>query len=157
MSSSVALSVILSGGAVLDLDGTIFVQILLFFIAFFILHSLVFKPVMGLLEARDQAIEGTKQQASKLLSDADLKRMQLEEELKKIWDSANQDRDRLRLEGQQTARQLTEQARQETESALAQAKAKLEEEGNKLRADVRGAIPALARQIASKLLDREVS
>jgi F-type H+-transporting ATPase subunit b len=157
MSSSVALSVLLSGGSVIDLDGTIFVQVLLFFVAFFLLYNLVFKPVLSLLDAREQAIEGTKEQAGKLLSDADAKRVTLEEELKKIWHIANQDRDRLRLEGQQSARQLTEQAHKETESALAQAKAKLEAEGGRLRAEVTSAVPALARQIASKLLDRDVS
>jgi len=157
MPLSIALSVLLSGGSVIDLDGTIFVQVLLFFVAFFLLKSLVFKPVLSVFDAREQAIEGTKDQAHKLLGDAETKRVKLEEELKKIWDVANQDRDRLRVEGQQTARHLTEQAHKETEAALSQAKAKLEAEGGKLRAEVKGAVPGLARQIASKLLDREVS
>jgi F-type H+-transporting ATPase subunit b len=157
MPLSIALSVILSGGSVIDLDGTIFVQVLLFFIAFFLLHTLVIKPVMSVLDAREQAIDGAKVDAQKLQSDAEAKRLTLEEELRKIWESANQEREGLRAQGQQQARQLTERARKETEAALSDAKTKLDAEATKLRSEVRGIIPVLARQISSKILDREVN
>lgn len=157
MPLSIALSVILSGGSVIDLDGTIFVQVLLFFIAFFLLHTLVIKPVMSVLDAREQAIDGAKVDALKLQRDAEEKRLTLEEELRKIWEAANQERERLRAEGQLQARHLTERARKETDAALSDAKMKLEAEATKLRAEVRGIIPVLARQISSKILDREVN
>jgi F-type H+-transporting ATPase subunit b len=156
MPLSIALSVLLSSGSVIDLDGTIFVQVVLFLVAFLLLHSLVIKPVMSVLDAREQAIDGSKVEAQKLQSEADAKRQTLEEELRKIWEAANQERERLRAEGQQQARQLTERARTDTERALADAKTKLEAEGARLRAEVRGIIPVLARQISSKILDREV-
>jgi F-type H+-transporting ATPase subunit b len=157
MPLSIALSVLLAGGSVIDLDGTIIVQVALFFIAFFLLRSLVIKPVMDVLDARDHAIDGSKVEAQKLQSQADAKKQTLEEELRKIWEVANQERDRLRAEGQQQVRQLTERARQETEVTLADAKTKLEAEAVKIRAEVRGIIPGLARQISSKILDREVN
>jgi F-type H+-transporting ATPase subunit b len=157
MPLSIALSVLLSGGSVIDLDGTIFIQVLLFFIAFFLLRSLVITPIMNLLEAREYAIEGSKIEAAKLQSDADKKRQTLEEELKKIWEAAGQERERLRAEGQQHARQLTEHARKETEAVLAEAKVKLDAEAARLRDEVRGIVPALARQISSKILNREVN
>lgn len=157
MSLSIALGVLLSGGSVIDLDGTIFIQVLLYFIAFFLLRSLVIRPVLGILDAREQAIDGTKAEAQKLQSDAESKRLVLEEELRKVWEQANQERDQLRVKGQHQARQLIEKTRKETEGMLSQAKSKFDAEGDKLRSELKGVVPGLARQIASRLLDREVS
>ena len=55
-----ALSVILAGGSVVDLDGTIFVQVIIFFIAFFVLKGLVFNPVLDVFVRREEGIEGAR-------------------------------------------------------------------------------------------------
>ena len=52
MLSSFALGVLLSGGSVIDLDASIFIQMGIFFVAFFILKALVFNPTMQLFDAR---------------------------------------------------------------------------------------------------------
>ena len=54
------------------------------------------------------------------------------------------------------ARDIAEKARAESDKLLADSKSKLETESNRIRGEVKVIIPGLARQIASKLLDREV-
>ena len=156
MPFSVALGVMLSGGSVIDLDGTVFVQLIIFFIVFFLLRSLIFKPVLALFDAREQAIEGEKKKAEQMEKQADEKLDKYENEMRRLRDIANQERDKLRAEGQKLARDIAEKARGESNKLLNDSKSKLEAESKRIRDEVKVIIPGLARQIASKLLDREV-
>ena len=156
MPFSVALGVMLSGGSVIDLDGTVFVQMVIFFIVFFVLRSLVFQPVLALFDAREQAIMGEKEKARVMESRADAKLDKYESEMRRLRDIANQERDKLRAEGQKLARDIAESARGESDKLLADSRTKLEAESKRIRDEVKVIIPGLARQIAGKLLDREV-
>ncbi len=157
MPFSVALGVLLSGGSVIDLDGTVVVQLLVFFLTFLVLRTLVFKPVMELFDARDEAVAGGKQKAQKVQDEAEQKRLSFEEGMRNARQTAQQEAERLRGEAQGLARQLAEKSRQDSEKLLSEAKTKLETEGRKVREDVQSVVPGLARQIAGKMLGREVS
>jgi F-type H+-transporting ATPase subunit b len=156
MLSLLALGVLLSGGSVIDLDATLFVQMGIFFIAFFILKSLVFKPVMGLFDARDQAIEGARSEAKRMESEAADKRQLFEAELRKVSAAANEEREKRRSEAQRLARQLTEQARHQATTSQKAAKERLDEQAATVRERTLAEVPTLARQIAGKLLGRSV-
>ena len=69
---------------------------------------------------------------------------------------AGEERDRLRAEGKRLERTVLDQVHRDTDRQLTEADSKLEAEVAKLRADIERSIPALARQIASKMLNREV-
>lgn len=157
MPSSLAVGVLLSGGSVIDLDATIFIQVAIFFAAFFILKSLVFRPVMELFDARKGAIEGAKLEAVRLEEDAADKRAQFEGELRKVSAAAGQERDKQRSDAQKLARDLTEQARQQAQQTQTSAKAQLDAEAATARERSLAEVPALARQIAAKLLGRSLS
>jgi F0F1-type ATP synthase membrane subunit b/b' len=51
---------------------------------------------------------------------------------------------------------VLERVREETDKLLSEADAKLKAEAVKLRSEIDQSIPALAKQIASKMLNREV-
>jgi F-type H+-transporting ATPase subunit b len=156
MFSSLAVSVLLSGGSVIDLDGSIFIQLGIFFVAFFILKGLVFKPVMELFDARVAATSGAKEAAAKMEDEAAQKRAHFEGELRKVRGSAAEDRDKLRAEAQKLARELTEKARFEATAAQKSAKARLDQEAAGVRERAMRDVPQIAREIASKLLGRSV-
>jgi F-type H+-transporting ATPase subunit b len=145
-----------SGGSIIDLDGTLFVQLAMFFIAFFLLYGLVFKPMMALLEAREEAIDGAKEQAKRLEVEVKEKQASFEAELRKVQTASSEERDRLRAEGQEIERTLLERVRNDTQKMVQDAKARLEVEAARARQDLAAERPALAKQIASKLLGREV-
>jgi len=156
MELTVALSVLLSGGSMIDLDGTFFVQIGIFFVAFLVLRSLVFQPVMALFDARDAAIGGARQAARAMEQEAEDSRAKLEGELKTVRQAANAERENVRAEAQRLAREQTERARTDAEKLLTEARVKLDQEGSQVRAQMNAQVPVLASQIASKLLGREV-
>lgn len=150
-------SALLSGASIIDLDGTFFVQLGLFFVAFVLLRALVFNPLMAVFEARELAIDGAKDEAKRLTAEAATAGQTFDDELKKIRKSAAAEREVLRADAQKREREIQEATKSETDKALADADAKLAIEGNAVRAELAKTVPALGRQIASKLLQREVA
>lgn len=153
---NVLFTALLSEGSIIDLDGTIWIQLGLFAIAFLVLRPLIFRPMIALFEARENAIEGSKLEALRLQDEASAESEEFEVEMRRIRLQAGEERDRLRAEGKHLERAVLDRVRQETDKQLAEADSKLETEAAKLRADIDRGIPALARQIATKMLNREI-
>jgi F-type H+-transporting ATPase subunit b len=156
MQLSAFLGALLSGGSIVDLDGTVFVQLAMFFIAFIVLYALVFKPMVALLDAREEAIEGARNQAKQLDSDVQAKQATFEAELRRVRTSSGEERERLRGEGQELERKLLDRVRVETQALVNDAKTRLESEALTARAELRAQSGELARDIASRVLGREV-
>jgi len=147
---------LLSEGSIIDLDGTIWIQLGLFAVAFFAFRPLIFRPMIALFEAREKAIEGAKIEALRLQDEASAESEEFEIEMRRLRLQAGEERDRLRAEGKRLERTVLDRVREETDKQLAGADAKLEAESAKLRAEIAKSIPVLAKQIASKMLNREV-
>jgi F-type H+-transporting ATPase subunit b len=156
MQLSALLSTLLSGGSIVDLDGTVFVQLAMFFIAFVILYALVFKPMVALLEARESAIDGARDQAKLLEREVLEKQATFELELRKVRGTSGEERDRLRAEGQELERKLLERVRAETQTLQTEARARFEQEARVARSELVSQRGELAREIASRVLGREV-
>jgi F-type H+-transporting ATPase subunit b len=156
MPSSFALAVLLSGGSVIDLDASIFIQMGIFFVAFFILKSLVFRPTLQLFDAREQAIEGAKSEAKRMQDEAAQKREHFEAELRRVSASSNEEREKARNEAQRLARQLTEQARSQALATQKSAKDRLDAQAAEVRKAALAKVPEIARELTSKLLGRSV-
>jgi len=157
MLSITPMGVLLSSGSPIDLDGSFFVQLGIFFVAFLILRALVFKPVMELFDARVAAMSGSKELAEKMTGEADATRESFETQLRSVRQKANEERDKKRADAQQLARELTSKARQQHTSQLSAAKARLDMEARDARSKAEAEVPELARQIGEKLLGRSVS
>lgn len=148
---------LLSEGSIIDLDGTIWVQLGIFALAFLLLKPLVFRPMIALFEAREGAIRGAKIEAQRLQDEAVAGSAEFDEEMRRIRLQAGEERDRLRAEGKALERSVLEKVRTQTNNQLSEAEVKLQQESKRLRAEIEAKVPALARDIASKMLSREVS
>jgi F-type H+-transporting ATPase subunit b len=153
---NVLFTALLSEGSIIDLDGTIWIQLGLFAVAFFVFRPLIFRPMIALFEARENAIEGAKLEALRLQDEASAESEEFEVEMRRLRLQAGEERDRLRAEGKRLERTVLERVREETDKQLDEADAKLRTETARLQAEIDHSIPVLARQIASKMLDREV-
>jgi F-type H+-transporting ATPase subunit b len=156
MQLSAILGVLLSGGSIIDLDGTVFVQIGLFFLAFFVLRGLVFKPMLAVLDAREEAIDGAKEHAKRLDIEVKEKQASFEAELRKVRSASSEERDRLRAEAMEIERNLLEKVRVETQRVITESKQRVDAEAQLARQTLAAQRPELAREIASKVLGREV-
>jgi F-type H+-transporting ATPase subunit b len=153
---NVLFTALLSEGSIIDLDGTIWIQLGLFAVAFFVFRPLIFRPMIALFEAREKAIEGSKLEALRLQDEASAESEEFDVEMRRLRLQAGEERDRLRAEGKRLERTVLDRVRDETDNQLAEADAKLKTEAAKLRREIERSVPALARQIASKMLTREV-
>ena len=153
---NVLFTALLSEGSIIDLDGTIWIQLGLFAVAFFVFRPLIFRPMIALFEAREKAIEGSKLEALRLQDEASAESEEFDAEMRRLRLQAGEERDRLRAEGKRLERTVLDRVREETDKLLADADAKLKTEASKLRTEIDQSIPALAKQIASKMLSREV-
>lgn len=149
-------SVLLSGGSMIDLDGTFFVQLALFFVAFGVLHGLVFRPMIALFEAREEAIDGAKAEASRLSTEASGADKSFDDRLRDVRAKAGLERDRLKADGRELERSLLERVRVEIEASTAETEKQVATRALELRGELSRTVPTLAAQIASKLLEREV-
>lgn len=148
---------LLSEGSLIDLDGTMFIQVGIFFVAFFVLRPLIFRPMVDLFEAREAAIEGARRDARRLREQADQAGKSFDEEMRKVRLSAAQEREKLRAEGKRLEKSVLDRVREETAKQMAEADAQIQTEASRTRREMEHTVPTLARQIASKLLAREVS
>lgn len=153
---NVLFTALLSEGSIIDLDGTIWIQLGLFAVAFFVFRPLIFRPMIALFEAREKAIEGSKLEALRLQDEASAESEEFDAEMRRLRLQAGEERDRLRAEGKRLERTVLDRVGEETDKLLADADAKLKTEASKLRTEIDQSIPALAKQIASKMLSREV-
>ncbi len=149
------MSMLLSG-SLIDLDGTIFVQFIIFFLLFFILRALVFKPLIALFARREEAIEGAREEAKRLSREVRGSSDKFEEALRKVREEAGLERDRIRQETANTERDLLEKVRNDVKSTMDEATATIAKEAADARAGIRADAPRLAREIATKLLGRSV-
>lgn len=149
--------VLLSGGAIIDLDGTIVFQLVTFVLVFLVLSTFVFKPMLALFDAREKAIDGAKASAKNLEKDADAALEKFEAEVKAAKIEATAERDRLRADGQRLERDLVAGARASADKALADATKTMNEEAAAVRVAMRTNVPVIAAQIAEKLLGRKAS
>lgn len=140
----------------IDLDKTLFIQLGLFFLAFIILHTLIFKPMLRLFEEREKRIDGAKEQAKQLELEAAGAGSEFDDKMREIRMNAQEDRDKLRAEGAKTEAMILARVTEDTNKQLAEAEEQLDKEAKKLRAEIESQVPAMAKAIAGKLLAREV-
>jgi F-type H+-transporting ATPase subunit b len=153
---NVLFTALLSEGSIIDLDGTIWIQLGLFTVAFFVFRPLIFRPMVAVFEARENAIEGSKLEALRLQDEASAESEEFDVAMRRLRLQAGEERDRLRAEGKRLERTVLDRVREETDKQLAEADAQLRTEAATLRTEIDRSVPTLAKQIASKMLNREV-
>jgi F-type H+-transporting ATPase subunit b len=145
-----------SGGVVVDLDLTFVGQIVLFFLLFLALRPILFEPMIKLFEEREKRIGGAKDDARQLYADADEKMAKYEEEVLSVKRQAGEERDRIRQEGQKKEQAILAKVREETNTMVDEGRARITKEREALRAELGAVSQQLARDIASRVVGREV-
>jgi len=150
-------STIASGHPLIDIDLTVFVQFGLFLLLFYVSNKLLFQPYLKLRERRKAGIEGARAEADQMTASADAKLADYEKQLAGARNRANEEGRKVRAEASAHEKDVTEKARAEAQKAIDEATAKMRQETEAARLQLLPQANTLARQIASKLLGREVA
>jgi F-type H+-transporting ATPase subunit b len=152
-----AFAKVLASGAVnVDFDVTFLAQFLLITTFIVILKPLLFDPLLRVFEEREKRTEGAKAEARAMDMRAGELLGQYEAELEKVRRAAAKDREALRAEGTKLEAKIMAEARAESAAILEQGKARIATEVTALRDELRAGQPALAADIVSRILGREV-
>lgn len=156
---SLVLRTVAAGGAhpLIDIDGTVFIQLGLFVILALTATQLLFKPYLKMREQRTAGIEGARREAKELEVEAEGRMADYEQRLARARDSALEEQRKVRAEAAAHQREVTEKAREQAAVALAEAHARVADETSRARKELLPRADALARDIVSKLLGRELA
>lgn len=141
----------------IDLDLTVVVQFVLFLVMLVILNKLLFQPYLRLKDKRQAGIEGARTEADRMVAEADAKLADYEKSLAVARDRASEESRKIRGEAAAHEREVTAKARAAATAALDTAQATVRSQTEAARAQLLPQADALAKQMASKLLGREVA
>lgn len=152
-----ALSTLAAAHPIIDIDGTVFVQFILFVALWFVANRLLFQPYLKLRERRKEGIDGARAEAERTTAQADSKLADYEKQLATARNRANEEGRKVRAEAAANEKSTTDSARAAAQKSIDEATAKMRAEAEAARLQLLPQANAIAKQIASKLLGREVA
>jgi F-type H+-transporting ATPase subunit b len=141
---------------ILSVDKTLIIQIIIFIAAIFILNSLLFKPLLELVGRREKLTTGTIEEANQLGEKVNQIINEYNLKLNEARAQAIEERNEIRRQAQSAYDDIVKKAREEAQALLEEAKAKLQSETKEIKEKVRSDIEVLAREMASRILGKEV-
>jgi len=135
---------------------TLIVQLVIFLIVMLLLTRLLFRPIMKVIEARDQLISGGKRQAEGFSVQAKELMEQYQAGLAGARKRALEEWERLRAEGLTIEAQNIKEASEEGQRMLAELKQTLQAESEKARESLGQQAELISAEIAAKLLGRRL-
>jgi F-type H+-transporting ATPase subunit b len=141
----------------IDIDWTVLVQFGLFVVLYLMANRLLFQPYLALRERRKAGIEGARAEAERMSASAEAKLADYDKKLATARSRANDEGRKVRAEGVAHEKEVTDRARAEAQQAIDEATAKMRADTETARAQLMPDAETFARQIASKLLGREVA
>jgi len=153
-----ALAAVASGDhPLIDIDGTVVVQFVLFVLLYLIANRMLFQPYLRLRERRKAGIEGARAEAERMTGEAESKLADYEKQLATARAKGNEEARKLRAEAAAHEREVTDKARAAAQTAIDEAGIKMRTQLEAARKELMPQAQVLAKQMTSKLLGREVA
>ncbi len=141
----------------IELDWTLFVQIINFLALVFLLNLVLFRPIRRIIRERQAKLSMLEEDISGLANNQQGVLGEVEEQLTAARREGLGLRESLRLEGSQAESSLLEQVKQEVEAEWTRVEAKIKEDVAKAREALRAQAQEFATALATKILGRSIS
>lgn len=140
----------------ISLDYTLLIQIIGFFILLIVLNQFLYKPVQRILKEREEKIEGSIRKAAQTDKEIAEGIIAYERKLKEAAVRGNEERARIRQEGVEKEKAALEAARAEAYKELSVIRHEIEASKKSALAGLGAEAKNLAREIADKVLEKNV-
>jgi F-type H+-transporting ATPase subunit b len=140
----------------ISLDYSVVYQIVLFLVLWVILSKVLFRPYMSLLEERERKTTGAEHDLSELEHEAARLRAQYEDKIAQAQAAGNAAKEAILQEARQQREGVLSQARQESMGILEGVRQELANQMQKERQLAAAEVRAIAREMATKVLGRNV-
>ena len=147
----------LAAHPLIDIDLTVVVEFALFLIVFVVANAMLFQPYLRLRERRKSGIEGARAEAEGMTAQADAKLADYEKQLGRARDRAGEEGRKVRAEAAAHEKEVTDRARADAMKAIDEATTRMRTETTAARGQLMPQADAMAKQMAAKLLGREVA
>ncbi|RDV37338.1 hypothetical protein DV096_15300 [Bradymonadaceae bacterium TMQ3] len=147
-----ASSPLLVAAVAIDIDGTLFVQMGAFLLVFVILNFVLIKPYLKTLEARQESVQGSSEEAGEMDAQTAVLTASYDEKLSQARREAQDVRESLRNQGLAEQDDILEEVREELGGKLAEERKVIEERVVAARAEIDERARALAEAMVQKVL-----
>ncbi|TXD34983.1 ATP synthase F0 subunit B [Lujinxingia vulgaris] len=147
-----ASSPLLVAAVAIDIDGTLFVQMGAFLLVFVILNFVLIKPYLKTVEAREESVQGSSEEAGEMDAQAAVLTASYDEKLSKARREAQDVRESLRNQGLAEQDDILEEVREELGGKLAEERKVIEDRVVAARAEIDERARALAEAMVQKVL-----
>ncbi len=140
----------------INLDWTLFVQMINFLVLLFILNHLLYKPILRILDERKKKISDAEDAVKELERTSEEKLSLYQEQVQAAKIKALSQKEEIKEEGIEAGRRLIDQVKEEADKVFLQAMEKIEKQADMTREALRRQSEEMATAIAEKLLGRSV-
>ncbi len=140
----------------INLNFTLFVQLINFLALLFILNEILYKPVLAKMREREALIRKDQEKALELEQQVLAQEDKHQEELAKARQTAAQEKNALMVEAKNKESALLAKARAEAAKIVDDMKKTIEADANEVRKTLEAQMAPLARSVVEKILGRAV-
>ena len=141
----------------LDVDGTVLLQFGLFLVAMYALTQLLWKPYLRIRQERGARVEGFKEEAKRMDSDAAARYAKVEAQLAEARRVGSAERARVRVAAQKREHEVIAAAQAAAQQTLSEARGRVDTALAGERANLAARAEQLGQQAAEKVLGRKVA
>jgi F-type H+-transporting ATPase subunit b len=156
MSGTLQCAIFFAAASPVDLDATIILQIVIFFLLLFLLTFLLYRPMLNVLEARVTKTEGRKAQSQKLLEETETLDRQYRSKLQEHRKEAEKFTGEMKQKVRQDENEILEKANNDSAAMLEEAREQLKKMEGSLRGELEPQVEQMAVSLASKILTGEM-
>ena len=141
----------------IDVNITLLVQWVIFILVMIFLNQFLFKPVLRIIDARIEKVEGTMASAAEIKERAKQHQETYESRLTQAREKMAAESAMVREKALQKAREQMDRARNEALQMVEEVSQRLETEYRKVKIEMVSEIDQIARLISGKILERDIS
>lgn len=136
----------------LDLNVTLLIQLVNFFVALFLLNTLLIRPIRDIIRQRKAVMDGMSSEASRDEAAAGERLANYEAQLAAARQEAGRNREGARAAGNSETSARVAAAQKKAQEILSQARATLRSEADAAMAQLRGQVDSMAAQAVNRIL-----
>ena len=140
----------------ININFTLIIQVINFIFLMWFLNKFLFKPVLKMLDERENKITGDFELSEKINQEVDEGLEKLEEEMKQVRFESNSLKNSIKDEGAKVALNKLDKAKNEAKNYIEQFKKELEASKQKVEEELDKEVEVFAKTVSSTLLGREI-
>ncbi|MBP1720746.1 MAG: synthase chain, sodium ion specific [Deltaproteobacteria bacterium] len=139
-----------------DINSTLFIQIINFLALIFILNQLLYKPILQIMDRRKGIFDSTEAEIKRLQDTIDQKMAEYEAKIAQAKGEAMAQRGEIQKEGAEKGKEILDGARAEIQKMMDDFQIRLTQEVDGARTVLRSQSERISKEIAEKVLGRSV-